>query len=109
MTESETRKLLCGTWRPAHFPAITWTYNADGTGSASFGRGGGGPSAPIAWGLEGDRMKFWDTSGQSFPELATESNPDQQDIVRVDDRTLVILPWDSDGKPMVELTLYRVK
>ena len=101
---SEMTEQVCGTWRLASAPAITWTYNADGTGS---GAGPGGRSTPIRWRLEGDMMTFRDASGQSFPGLPTESNPDQQQIVSVDDDTMVILPWDEEG-PMVEMTLQRV-
>ena len=32
-----------------------------------------------------------------------------KDIISVDDRTLVVLPWDEDGRPMVEMTLHRVR
>jgi hypothetical protein len=101
---SEMMKQLCGTWCHAHMPEMTRTFNSDGTGSAA----ANGISTPIGWRLDGDRLLVWDASGQSAPGLPSEMNPDREDVVSVDDRTLVVLPWDEDG-PMMEMTLHRVK
>lgn len=92
---SDMARDLCGTWQLSNMPEITWSFNADGTGSVAANE----IAAPIKWSLNGNRLLIW---------AGDELEPDRKDIISVDDQALVVLPWD-EGGPMAEMELYRVK